>query len=780
MQEIIKKRIKEFYNTYKVEDFKVVLEILTGFAMGFISSKLTFFNAPLVFGIIYLTVSGFKSRIFFFFSFVGVFTSYFILPSGTAYFTAVFSLIIFIVTAFMRERGLLYKLKNKIYFYVVLIISTYEVSMFMFYNKNMGTVFFILLAINIVIGIFGYMIYDYIFLKEEGVTYKIFAKAGIDKFIYGFFFIMVFAALFNMKFYDISVGNCLLYAFLINITLTQSVESAALYGLMTGLCAGILQRNGGYLISVMPLSCLFGGLTKKHNKYLAMAVFLFSNILLGTFYKAYFNSLAPLYEVLIGFLIYFCVPSFIKEKLNNVFSSVIPSKEKNNREKDSSLVANKLENISNVFSKLAYAVKEENSKEDLSAHKKKMYENCVVGICNNCGLGTFCFNKGYKTTKNAFEKISDDLFKNGYINDSNIPKDFSEKCIKVEKIKGKMEQYYNFYKQDKKIAREKEKSKNILKTQFENMSQLFYTTAQNIKENITFDCEAEKTALSLFKEKDIEVSELSIYKDEEGRYLSEFYILQQPCPVFLIKKAAEIIEFCTGSSFSVINTSQIENKTFIKLGEKERFVIKTSVFQKNKSGENVCGDSILNFKHSNGKSYFCISDGMGSGKQANETSSICLSIFKDLIMANFNFENAVEMLNTSMAVKILEDNFATVDFLEIDLYDGKGSVIKAGSAPTYILRKGKIKELFTKTLPCGLVSEMKYDKINFNFNADDVIIMISDGVLSLEKNNLFEIFLQQDYRDIKKASENIFSYYRNISSENEDDITVMILKVEEN
>ena len=40
---------------------------------------------------------------------------------------------------------------------------------------------------------------------------------------------------------------------------------------------------------------------------------------------------------------------------------------------------------------------------------------------------------------------------------------------------------------------------------------------------------------------------------------------------------------------------------------------------------------------------------------------------------------------------------------------------------------------------------MKYDKINFNFNADDVIIMISDGVLSLEKNNLFEIFLQQDY-----------------------------------
>lgn len=780
MQEILKKKLKSFYNTYKLEDFQTAIDVIKSFVMGFITAKLTFFNAPLVFGMIFLIVSSFKSRIFFFFSFVGVFTSYFILPSGTSEFTAIYALIIFTVLAFLREQKYLYSLKNKLYFIVFLTICIYEVSLFMFYNKQMGLVFFVLLFLNVILGILSFMMYDYIFLKETGITYKIFAKAGIDKIIYGFFFITVFSALFNIKIYDISVGNCILYAFLINITVSQSIENAVFYGLMTGLCAGILQRNGEYLISVMPLSCLFGGLAKKQNKYLSMALFLLSNIVLSIFYRAYFENLAPLFEIITGFLIYFFIPHSIKEKMNNVFSSVIPVKEKNSQGKGSNLVANKLENISNVFEKLAGAIKNEDDKKDFSFHKKKMYENCITCVCNNCGLGTFCYNKGYKVTKNSFENMADSILKNGFIDTKRIPDEFKERCIKYDKLKSKMEQYYNFYKQDQKIIKNKEKSQDMLQTQFENMSQIFYTTAQNIKENIYFDTESEKIAYSLFKEKGIVAEELSIYKDEDGRYLAEFYIINKDCSTFIIKKSKEIIEFATGCSFSILNTYKSSEKTLIKLGEKELFSVKSFCFQKNKYGEEYCGDNILKFKYSNGKKYFCISDGMGSGKQANETSNICLSIFKDLILVNFNFENAVRMLNTSLNAKIEEDNFATVDFLELDLYDGKGIFIKSGSAPTYIIRKGKLKEFSTKTLPCGLMSDFQYDINRFSFMKDDVVIMASDGVFDSSEDNILNIFLSQDYRDVKKASENIFSYFRDNLSENEDDITIMILKIEEN
>lgn len=780
MQKILKKKLMSFYNTYKVENFKPAIDIIKSFFMGFITAKLTFFNAPLVFGMTFLIVSAFKSRIYFFFSFVGVFTSYYILPSGTSEFTAVYALIIFGVLAFLREQKYIYNFKNKLYFIVFLSVCIYEVSLFMFYNKKMGLVFFVLLFLNVILGILSFMMYDYIFLKETGITYKIFAKAGIDKIIYGFFFITIFSSLFKMNIYGISVGNCLLYAFLINITLSQSVENAVFYGLMTGLCAGILQRNGEYLISVMPLSCLFGGLAKKQNKYLSMALFLLSNILLSVFYKAYFENLAPLFEILVGFLIYFLIPSSIKENLNNVFSSVIPMKEKNNQEKGSNLVANKLENISNVFEKLAEAVKNEDEKEDYSFHKKKIYENCITCVCNNCGLGTFCYNKGYKVTKNSFENMAESVLKNGFIDSRKVSDEFKERCIKYDKIKSKMEEYYNFYKQDQKIIKNKEKSQDMLKTQFENMSQIFYTTAQNIKENIYFDTDAEKTAYSLFKEKEIVAEELSIYKDEDGRYLAEFYIVDKACTSFIINKSKEIIEFATGCSFSILNTYKSSEKTLVKLGEKELFSVKSFCFQKNKIGEDYCGDNLLKFKYSNGKKYFCLSDGMGSGKKANETSNICLSIFKDLILANFNFENAVRMLNTSLNAKIEEDNFATVDFLEIDLYDGKGTFIKSGCAPTYIIRKGKIKEFSTKTLPCGLMSEFEYDINRFSFMKDDVIIMFSDGVFDSAKDSILNIFTSQNFNDIKKASDNIFSYFRDNLSENEDDITIMILKIEEN
>ena len=776
MQRILKHKIKKSIDTYKVENFTIPLEILTGFIMGFIISRLTFFNAPFVFGLSYLFIAGFKSRVFFFFSFLGVFTSYFILPSGTAEFTAVFSLIIFALICFFREKDLFKSIKRKIYFYLILFFCVFEVSLFVYFNKSFGLVFFILLIVNVITGVFSFMIFDYVLLKEKGISYEIFSKADIDKIIYGFFFLIIFASLFNIEIVGISLGNVLLYALLLNIVMTQSLENTVLYGLIIGLCAGVLQKESSYLISVMPLSCLFSGLLKRQNKYLGFSAFLLSNIILGTFYKAYFSDLSALYEVILGLLIYFIIPSFFKEKLSSLFSSIIPEKEKDNSVTNNNFIAKKLENISAVFNRLAIAVKDEKGGEDIAFYKDKILESCVLNICNNCSMQVFCHNKSYNETKNHFDEIVEKLFKAGEIGRT----DFSKKCVNYNKIKNKIYEYYNLYLNNKKIEENKENSKSMLKSQFENMSRIFYVTAQNIKENITFDSNAEKKAIELFKEKNLDISELSIYKDEEGRYFSEFNINIRNCPTFLIEKATEIIEFSVGCVFSVVGTSQFDNRTFLKLGEKERLVIESFIYQKNKQNEVICGDSVDSFRHSSGKKYFLLSDGMGSGIKAKEISEKCIEIFRELILADFSFEKSVEMLNTSLKINTSDDIFTTIDFLEFDLYDGKGTIIKSGSAPTYILRNNNLKEFNTKTLPCGIMEEIQYDKISFDFMVYDIIIMVSDGVLSSDKNKVIDILTKQDYKDFKKAKENILSHYENIFKDNDDDITVMVLKVKEN
>ena len=171
---------------------------------------------------------------------------------------------------------------------------------------------------------------------------------------------------------------------------------------------------------------------------------------------------------------------------------------------------------------------------------------------------------------------------------------------------------------------------------------------------------------------------------------------------------------------------------------------------------------------------------MGSGIKAKEISEKCIEIFRELILADFSFEKSVEMLNTSLKINTSDDIFTTIDFLEFDLYDGKGTIIKSGSAPTYILRNNNLKEFNTKTLPCGIMEEIQYDKISFDFMVYDIIIMVSDGVLSSDKNKVIDILTKQDYKDFKKAKENILSHYENIFKDNDDDITVMVLKVKEN
>lgn len=61
----------------------------------------------------------------------------------------------------------------------------------------------------------------------------------------------------------------------------------------------------------------------------------------------------------------------------------------------------------------------------------------------------------------------------------------------------------------------------------------------------------------------------------------------------------------------------------------------------------------------------------------------------------------LELLNTVLLSQSGE-NFSTVDLLETDLLTGRCSFVKAGAAPTYIFREGKLYKIFSATPPVGI------------------------------------------------------------------------------
>ncbi len=145
-----------------------------------------------------------------------------------------------------------------------------------------------------------------------------------------------------------------------------------------------------------------------------------------------------------------------------------------------------------------------------------------------------------------------------------------------------------------------------------------------------------------------------------------------------------------------------------------------------KKGEFICGDSIAVFEGADGYFYSLISDGMGSGRDAAVCSRLGTVFLEKLISSGIDKSGAVSMLGNVIASS--EDEiFTTVDLMEIDLVRGKITFLKAGAAPSWILRNGRAYSIFSKTLPCGIISKSAAEQTIIDCYSGDIVIMASDG-----------------------------------------------------
>lgn len=145
-----------------------------------------------------------------------------------------------------------------------------------------------------------------------------------------------------------------------------------------------------------------------------------------------------------------------------------------------------------------------------------------------------------------------------------------------------------------------------------------------------------------------------------------------------------------------------------------------------KKGEKLSGDT-ASFFSDNGYFYSLISDGMGSGKEAAVSSRLTGVFLEKLLLAGADRYSALSLLNGYLASRETEV-FATVDLFEADLYTGRGMILKAGAAPTLLMRDGKCKRLELESAPMGIIREIGAKQLSFTLKVGDVIVMFSDGV----------------------------------------------------
>ena len=147
-----------------------------------------------------------------------------------------------------------------------------------------------------------------------------------------------------------------------------------------------------------------------------------------------------------------------------------------------------------------------------------------------------------------------------------------------------------------------------------------------------------------------------------------------------------------------------------------------------KAKDEVNGDTVIFPSGEKDLFYTLLCDGMGSGMSAATASRLSSLFMEKMLAAGTKKSVILELLNTVLLSQSGE-SFSTVDLLEADLLTGRCSFIKAGAAPTYILREGHLYKIASSTPPVGILSSFTAESTRFDVRPGDLIFMLSDGVV---------------------------------------------------
>lgn len=169
--------------------------------------------------------------------------------------------------------------------------------------------------------------------------------------------------------------------------------------------------------------------------------------------------------------------------------------------------------------------------------------------------------------------------------------------------------------------------------------------------------------------------------------------------------------------------------TPVTLYEDTTYYALSGIATKKKTGSSVSGDSFGMFELDSGIYNVCLSDGMGSGKRANDESNLVVDLLEKFLEAGFKKSEAIDMMNSAMVLSGEGDSFSTVDFAAIDLYSGVAEIIKIGAAVSFVKRNRKVEVIQCDSLPVGYDAEQKINPVKTKLENGEFLVMVTDGVL---------------------------------------------------
>lgn len=566
----------------------------------------------------------------------------------------------------------------------------------------------------------------------------------------------------------------------------------ATVGVAVGVVSSLSEASVFAGIGFYAFSGLLSGLFRNLGKWGIGLGFIAGNLILTLYIGQSTEIMYSLAETITAAVLLLLLP----KKWINAIRQMVPATGVDMEYTDSRLreiSRHKLLSFANVFSEMAATFGQYDTKVqqltqgDVSVH--------VIGglgdkLCTACNKRPYCWERDFDQTYRNLSEVLTAVEAGQSLTMQNLPAYLKNNCTRPQELVSginlllERQQAYSYW------QRKIRETRDMVMEQMRALALILDNFAQEInKEQYVNNEEFAQIIQEKSEELGYNIGEIKVTGDGEG-----------PLQIDIYKQACRGNQECVNNMVPLLNN--LLQKRFVlrrecardtrsgrcrlRLTTQERFYLLSGVATAAKDPSGVLGDSHAIIPLQRGKIAVMLSDGMGIGSKAAQQSATTIHLLQQLMAVGFDLTIAVKTVNSLLLLHTPEETFATVDLAVIDLHNGEADFLKIGSAPSFIKRVHEVSAVRSASLPIGIINHLEIETTKRQLAAGDLIIMVTDGILDVEKNNVEkEEWVMKMLRRIasenpREIADTIIRQAKNLTrGEIIDDMTVLVLRLEE-
>ena len=380
----------------------------------------------------------------------------------------------------------------------------------------------------------------------------------------------------------------------------------------------------------------------------------------------------------------------------------------------------KLYRISEVFREIECAFNALDDDINDAAARKRMLDELKDKCCKSCERAKAC----QKTNVYAgFKKLIDSGCIKGKANLIDLPSEVTVNCSDptnvLLRLNGLIVEYRRFMTE----AENAKSGRILLADQARGVAEVMKNCAVELSRTSRESAELENALKKELAAQGVSCPEL--YVDDESDE-----ILAVLCGRTDLKAVTEIISATAKKKYLLKDKiSYDDEKSCLVFSAPPRLDAAFGVAYAIKNGERVSGDTHSVIKINEHSFLMALSDGMGSGKYAKKVSSTAISLIEAFYRAEMPEGTVLNTINKLLSFN-RDERFTCIDVAAVNLSTGVADFVKIGSPAGIIVREGEIKVLESRSLPLGILENLRPAVCSEQLRAGDIVVFMSDGVTS--------------------------------------------------